>query len=240
MLKIVATLRELYGKATGEMHPREEPKAAELLADGLNNQAVSMLDLGRKEDAIKCWQKALEGSQTHLEATYNLSLIKWRDAEIADDEVLRRLDNCGNNPEVEKEKLAELKAFIHAEGFNHEAAKEILKGIPGKYDALFSRKDTDRIGMLRTMKGHTGSVNSVAVTPDGRYAISGSGDKTLRVWELETGQCIRTIEGHTFSIDSVAVTPDGRYAVSGSWDKTLKLWEIKTGRCVNTLKGHTQ
>ena len=59
-------------------------------ADGLNNQGVSYFDLGRKEDAITCWEKALKINQMHPEATYNLSLIQWRDAKVADDEVLRR------------------------------------------------------------------------------------------------------------------------------------------------------
>ena len=72
----------------------------------------------------------------------------------------------------------------------------------------------------------------MAITPDGRRAVSGSWDKTLRVWDLQTGQSIRTMEGHTASVYTVAVTPDARRAVSGSWDKTLRFWNMETGRQV--------
>jgi len=70
----------------------------------------------------------------------------------------------------------------------------------------------------------------VAITPDGRRAVSGSWDKTLRVWDLQTGQSIRTLEGHTNWVWAVAIAPDGLRAVSGSVDKTLRLWDLQTGR----------
>ena len=56
----------------------------------------------------------------------------------------------------------------------------------------------------------------MAVTPDGRRAVSASEDRTLRLWDLESGQTLRTLEGHTDWVNAVAVTPDGRRAVSAS------------------------
>ncbi len=50
---------------------------------------------------------------------------------------------------------------------------------------------------LKTLEGHTHYVDSVALTPDGRRALSGSWDKTLRLWDLDTGDCLKTLEGHT-------------------------------------------
>jgi len=87
---------------------------------------------------------------------------------------------------------------------------------------------------LRTLKGHTGSISSVAFSPDGRFALSGSLDNTLRLWDIKTGECLRTLEGHT----PVAISPDGRFVLSGSRDNTLRLWNIKTGGCLRTLGGH--
>jgi WD40 repeat protein len=58
--------------------------------------------------------------------------------------------------------------------------------------------------------GHTSSVLSVAVTGDGRRALSGSADKTVRVWDVESGKCLATLEGHTNWVNSVGVTRDGR------------------------------
>jgi hypothetical protein len=70
--------------------------------------------------------------------------------------------------------------------------------------------------LLRTLEGHTSWVESVSLTPDGRTAVSGSGDETVRVWDLRTGQCLRTLEGHIGGVWSVSLTPDGCTAVSGS------------------------
>ena len=77
------------------------------------------------------------------------------------------------------------------------------------------------------------------MTPDGLRAVSGSGDKTLKVWDLVTGQVLATLEGHTEDVETLAVTPDGLRAVSGSEDKTLKVWDLVTGQVLATLEGHT-
>ncbi|MCK4579496.1 MAG: DUF2380 domain-containing protein [Candidatus Marinimicrobia bacterium] len=92
-----------------------------------------------------------------------------------------------------------------------------------------------------TSKGHTSSVYTVAFSPDGGYALSGSGDKTLKLWEIASGQLVRTFLGHFGWIESVAFSPDGRLALSGGrgGDKTLKLWEIASGQHLRTFKGHT-
>jgi WD40 repeat protein len=76
---------------------------------------------------------------------------------------------------------------------------------------------------------------AVAVTPDGRYVVSASGDHTLRVWDLETGLELRTLAGHTSWV--VSVTADGRYAVSASDDDTLRVWDIETGKSLSTYHG---
>ena len=86
--------------------------------------------------------------------------------------------------------------------------------------------------------GHTAFVSSVAFSPDGRYALSGSGDSTLKLWEVSTGREVRTFSGHAMTVRSVAFSPDGRYALSGSLDKTLKLWEVSTGREVRSFSGY--
>ena len=79
----------------------------------------------------------------------------------------------------------------------------------------------------------------MALSGDGRLAVSASSDKTLKVWEVESGRELRTLEGHTDWVYGVALSGDGRRAVSASWDKTLKVWEVESGRELRTLEGHT-
>jgi small GTP-binding protein len=90
------------------------------------------------------------------------------------------------------------------------------------------------------LKGHTDIVWGVAVTPDGKTVVSGSGDTTLKVWDLETGKCRATFEGHTDVVWSVVVTPDGKTVISGSGDKTLKVWDLETGKCRATFRDHAR
>ena len=91
--------------------------------------------------------------------------------------------------------------------------------------------------LLRRFEGHTDYVMSVCFSPDGRYALSGSRDNTLRLWEVASGQELRCFEGHTAWVSSVCFSPDGRYALSGSYDKTLRLWEVASGKRCGALRG---
>jgi WD40 repeat protein len=93
--------------------------------------------------------------------------------------------------------------------------------------------------LIRTLEGHTSTVRAVAVTPDGCRAVSASDDRTLRLWDLESGQTIRKLKGHTSTVRAVAVTPDGCRAVSASDDQTLRLWDLESGQTIRTLEGHT-
>ena len=83
-----------------------------------------------------------------------------------------------------------------------------------------------------------GNVRCVTVTPDGKLAVSGAEDKTLRVWDLEAGTLTATLTGHRDAVTCASLTPDGKRAVSGSADKTLRLWDLETGTCAATLTGH--
>jgi len=96
-------------------------------------------------------------------------------------------------------------------------------------------------------------VTTVAISPDGRYVAAGSLDRSVRVWDSQSGflvQRLEGLEGHKDSVYSVAFSPTGHELVSGSLDKTIKMWELKPqrgimasgppnpGKCLRTFEGH--
>ena len=81
---------------------------------------------------------------------------------------------------------------------------------------------------------HGETIMSVAFSPDGTRLLSGD-DKTLKLWDAQTGQLLQTLQG---GANSVAFSPDGTRLLSGSWDNTLKLWDAQTGQLLQTLQGH--
>ena len=91
----------------------------------------------------------------------------------------------------------------------------------------------------RILKGHTDDVTSVSFSPNGQMIASGSYDRTIRLWNPNTGRHIRTLEGHTDDVNSVSFSPDGQMIASGSRDDTIRLWNPNTGRHIRTLEGHT-
>ena len=90
---------------------------------------------------------------------------------------------------------------------------------------------------MHVLRGHSGYVRGVVVTADGRRAVSGSDDHTLRVWDLEAGTILRVLEGHTDRVLSLIVTPDGGRAVSGDRHGTLRMWDLESGRCLAVYPG---
>ncbi len=93
--------------------------------------------------------------------------------------------------------------------------------------------------LVRSLKGHAGSVESVALAADGRLAVSASDDGTAKVWDLKLGRTILTYRGHTDAILTVAITSDARIAVSGSRDGEIHVWDVADGRTLYKLAKHT-
>jgi WD40 repeat protein len=93
--------------------------------------------------------------------------------------------------------------------------------------------------LVRTLSGHSRTVNAVALSADGRLAVSASDDGMLKVWNVDTGRELRSLKGHSGAVYGVALSADGRRAVSASSDKTLKVWDVDSGRELLTLREHS-
>jgi len=91
---------------------------------------------------------------------------------------------------------------------------------------------------IMAITGHTQKVRSAAFSPDGRYIVTASSDKTARIWDAATGREIMSLKGHTDGIKSAAFSPDGRYIVTASSDKTARIWDAATGQPIVSFSGH--
>ncbi|MCQ3929907.1 MAG: hypothetical protein DPW16_05575 [Chloroflexi bacterium] len=94
-------------------------------------------------------------------------------------------------------------------------------------------------GVRQQFVGHTGRVLAAAVSPDGRYLLSGGDDNTLILWDIASGDIVRRFTGHTNWVRAVAFSPNGRTILSGSEDNTLILWDVETGEQIRQFRGHT-
>jgi RNA polymerase sigma factor (sigma-70 family) len=91
---------------------------------------------------------------------------------------------------------------------------------------------------IRSFTGHGDFVRSVSFSPDGKRALSGSYDETMRLWDVETGKEICRFTGHKGEITSVSFSRDGKLALSGGTDRIVRLWEVQTGKVLRVFAGH--
>ncbi len=89
-----------------------------------------------------------------------------------------------------------------------------------------------------TLEGNT-AINAVAISPDGCFLATGSDDKSICLWDLNTRKAIAIFTGHSSAVKSVAFSPDKKLLASSSDDKTIKLWNISSHQEIWTLLGHT-
>ena len=92
---------------------------------------------------------------------------------------------------------------------------------------------------ILTFSGHTGAVNSVAFSPDGKWVLTGSSDGTAKLWDAKSGALIGTSRVHTAAVNSVAFSPDGKRIITGSSDNTAKMLDAETGMEIRTFRSHT-
>ncbi|CAK79606.1 unnamed protein product (macronuclear) [Paramecium tetraurelia] len=89
------------------------------------------------------------------------------------------------------------------------------------------------------LDGHSSTVYSVNFSPDGTTLASGSDDKSIRLWDVKTGQQTAKLDGHSQAVISVNFSPDGTTLASGSLDNSIRLWDVKTGQQKAKLDGHS-
>ncbi|WP_416668422.1 protein kinase domain-containing protein [Egbenema bharatensis] len=250
-LNDVATeLQQIYQELIGETYPRQAPAITGETADSLNNRAVALWDLGRYEEALHLWDQALTVNSQHQETHYNRGLILWRSGQLRSDaDLLQQIE--ANRPHSRDWNTDYLLSLVHLERGDFQSAVQLLEALQNsgvqqedveqaltfaRERVAQTRQRTPENEPLRTY-AHP-DVVSVALSPDGRFALSGSLDKTTKLWDIQTGRCLCTFRGHKDSVTAVAFSPNGSYILSSSQDKTIKLCEMVTTSYLQTYKGH--
>jgi serine/threonine protein kinase/WD40 repeat protein len=250
-------LRAIYGEAFGEASPFADLPEVSLDADGLNNRALSYLHLGKQAEAEQAWEAALERDPHHLEATYNLGLVRWRQGQLTDEVLVRQLEALRSSRKptpVDQYLLAQ----VHVERGDVDSARELLEEAarqapeaPDVQAALRAVQSGELpANRLRWVyQGHGVPVQSLCLSEDGALVLSGNGldhgpcvvDEEygeLRLWEGDSGKCVKVFARGPSPVRLSFLSADGRWALSVSKDKKMRLWRVATGHCVQTLEDH--
>jgi WD40 repeat protein len=131
------------------------------------------------------------------------------------------LDDCALPDTLRRYKYVDFREESEA------AFAEVLASCRPETKALQEKQPTIAVRKL-ALFGHTDRVHCVAISPDGEWAASGSGDKTVKIWDLKSGACRATLKGHSGSVISIDITADGRRILSGSTDKSIREWDAVT------------
>jgi len=233
-------------------HPRPRPNVVGLKADSLNNQAVSLLDLGREAEARRLFEDAHSANPDHLEAVYNLHTLRWARGEISDWEVAHRMESL----RIEVRETAD---YCHLLGLISLQRGDAARGV-----ALLERacKSADHyaerwneygngprgfvsslgltpLSEIGSFAGHMKSVRSLAFSPSGQRAASVGEDRSIRIWDIDTGRCLKNLRTFTFVPVAGAFSPDGKLVAIGYGDafKTLDVWDLDQGRPLSRFQG---
>ena len=197
MDRVVESLKAVFEAHVGP-YAREEPREAELVADALNNRALSYLDLGAERQAVRCWHEALAGAPTHFESTANLGYWQWARGVIDDGTLLARLSDLEPQCAGRSDYWEALSA-IHRERGDRDAARGALarrRPDRGEGPAVVDRPDTGlpSIGVSRSVRLNA-PVHAVACSPAGAFLTVGGKDGLLKLLAADSLATLQTFEG---------------------------------------------
>lgn len=235
-------LAEIYEEITGKSYARRLPEELDLLADSLNNRAVSFMDLGLKKEALKNWDEALKIDPSHIQSTYNRGLVKWRSGEIDDMELVESLSHCEKTWETYY-----LTALIHMERDDPKKADEILNKIPVPY-----RNNQEVLKLLEKIreiknKG-TYLINSykdtyisyMVFSEDEKriFAASGQLFHTIfsGIYDPDTNKWSKIVKFNKGNLKGVSITDDSLLGAVGFEGGEIQVIDLSTGKILKTIK----
>ncbi|KZP23567.1 WD40 repeat-like protein, partial [Athelia psychrophila] len=216
-----------------------------LITDTVEAQDLCPVILAFMEIHLLHWIEALAIMKSHHVAIRSLTMfLKWIQKHLPAGQLYLFVNDAHRFAQYFSNTIEEHPLLIYATAlpftphdtliyktFHHDRLARVVSGIEPTWPPL-----------LQVMHGHDEAIFSVGFSPDGLKIVSGSDDKTIRVWDALTGnQLLSPLQGHDHAISSVGFSPDGLKIVSGSWDKTIRVWDALTGnQLLSPLQGHDE
>ena len=224
---------------------RDQGDALRVRADNLNNQAVSLISLGKPTGADQLFERALRIAPNHPEAIFNRELLHWRFGRVTDVGLLRRLEELRLSHPGDWRGEYYL-AMIYAERGDLDSASKHLdraseQGGDPEVEVVRNRLASSfpqSVQYVEMIAGNSLAITALCLSEDSQQAISLGRDGTLRVWNLADANLVRTISIPVDECECLATTPDLHWAVTGS--TTISLWDVACGERVRTFQGHAQ
>ncbi|MBL7255346.1 serine/threonine-protein kinase [Paractinoplanes lichenicola] len=229
---LIERLSSLYEALTGTRYPRPAPRPALLRSDGLSNQALSLLDLGRVDEAEMLWREAITADPHHLPSVYNFGLHRWRAGTVTGEEVVSGLEAAraaGGDPEPGRGAL--LLGSVELERHEDDRAGELLREAaaadPASAEAVAALRERATRAPGISAEAPAGEVRVMATGPGGEhvlFAVRGGG---LHRWTPARGEPQRLADGA--AVEALAVDGTGLLAAVLREDGSLTLWDVAEG-----------
>lgn len=245
--EVAEELAGIYAEALGEPYPRPEPRMVVRLADELSNQALSLLDLGRSEQAEALWRRAAQIDPRNPHVAYNRGLHQWRTGRVTDVQFLADLEAV-RVAHPDDWRCGYLLGLAHMERGDAQAARSALQAAAahapgGARELTAALALADRMPVPEPpviLAERLDPVSAVAISQDGRTGLS-AGPGTIRVWDLIDRRPVRAIStaddasGETYGGVDLALDANGTRAVSAEEGGPARVWDLTTGRLDRVL-----